>query len=190
MQPVLGEVATTNSFREFLQVFQYLLHTPATADIVTDYTVKHVTTISSGRSTSPHDLLDFVDAVFATVAVQAVSGRCDLCRCFRSCRPAAFSPDDGPVDHAVDVGELTACVEGIAGDGHRFVCAAKQLNSDFFAVDHQREFPLQAMTAVCQAPNAATATGRSYFRITMPSRIEEILRPCVDRMGVSVAAMI
>ena len=142
MQPVLSEVATTDSLRELLEVFQYLLNTPATADIVANYAVKHVTTISSGRSTGPHDLLDFVNAVFATVAVQAVNGRCDLCRCFRSCRPAAFCPDDGPVDHAVDVGELTDCVERIAADGQCFVGAAEQLNSDFFAVDQEREFPV------------------------------------------------
>ena len=46
------------------------------------------------------------------------------------------------------------------------------------------------MSAVCQTPNAATAAGRCYFRIAMPCRIEEILRPYVDRIGASVAAMI
>ena len=55
----------------------------------------------------------------------------------------------------IDVGELTDRVELIAGNGQCFVGAAEQLDSDFFAVDHQREFPVQAMAAVCQTPNAA-----------------------------------
>ena len=144
MQPMLAEIAAADAVRELLQVFGNLLDTPATADIVADNAVKHVATIGSGRSAGPHDLLDFVNAVFGTVAVEAVSEPSNLCRGFRGCRLAAFCPDDAPVDHAVDVGELTNGVELVAGDGQRFVGAAEQLDSDFFAVDLQREFLVQA----------------------------------------------
>ena len=99
---MLAEVAAADSVRELLQVFDNLLDAPATADIVADNAVKHVAAIGSGRSAVPHDLLDFVDAVFGTVAVEAVTvSPCQsCCRGFRSCRLAAFSPDNAPVDHA------------------------------------------------------------------------------------------
>ena len=109
-------------------MFENLLDAPTAAEVVADDAVKHIAAIATGRSAVAHDLLNFIDAVLGSAAVEAAA--IDRGDCFCGCSLAAFSPDKAPVDHAIDIGELTDRVEPVAGDGQCLVGAAKQFDSD------------------------------------------------------------
>src|SRR5437016_2432854 len=89
--------------------------------------VKHVRAVSSRRRSLTYNLLDLIDAVFASAAVEVVSikRRFFLFLCF-----TLLTPYNGPIKNFIDVGELLDGVEPIAGDRQRFVGAPKQLSCD------------------------------------------------------------
>src|SRR5262249_54976349 len=100
--------------------------------IVPDDRVKHVAAVRSRRSAFTDDLLNLIDAVFATAAVEAVAfaqyGLFD-------CSLAAFAPHNCPVEYFVDIGELLDGVEPVTSNGERFVGAPEQLGGNLLAIN-------------------------------------------------------
>ena len=95
--------------------------------------VKHVRAIGPGRRPFTYNLLDLIDAVPASAAVEAVSLRCGLVR--RRYSLTALAPHNGPIKYFVDVSERVSSIEPIACDRQRFIGAPEQLSGNLFAVD-------------------------------------------------------
>src|SRR6516225_5767587 len=94
--------------------------------------VKHIRAVSSRRRPFTYNLLDLIDAVLGSVAVEAVAiAQRDL---FRSSF-AALTPYDCPIKYFVDIDELLNGVEPITCDRQCFVGAPEQLSGDLLAVD-------------------------------------------------------
>src|SRR6266516_4338649 len=82
---------------------------------------------SPGRALA-HELLNLIDAITTATAIKTVaaavgcSNRFLRCCCFGF---AAFSPNDGPIKHPINIGELANSVEPVAGNRQSFVRAPK-----------------------------------------------------------------
>src|SRR5262249_56025647 len=152
-ETIFAQVAAADPIWILLQEFEDAIDLPAAADIMADDCVKHVRAISPGRRPFTYNLLDLIDAVPASAAVEAVSLRCGLF--WRRCSLTAFAPHNGPIKYFVDVSERVNSIEPIAGDRQCFIGAPEQLSRNLLAVHVQRELGVDRVP-FCQPPNTNT----------------------------------
>src|SRR5262249_20575447 len=109
---------------------------PTAADIVANDCVKHVGSVGSGRCPLTDNLLNLVDTVAATTAVEAISfDWFFLFLCFSS-----FTPYESPIKNFIDVLQLMDCrIERVARNSQGLISFPKQLDSHVLAVDRQCE---------------------------------------------------
>ena len=110
---------------------EYPIGFPAAADVMTNDGVEHGRSISSCRRSFTNNLLNLLDAVFQPLLSKPLP---PARRSHSSL--TAFAPDQTPIEHLIDVAELTDCrIERGAGDGQRLIGAPEQLGRNLFAVD-------------------------------------------------------
>ena len=131
-ETIFAQIAAADPVWILPKVCEDAIRLPSTADIMADDRVKHVRAVSSRRRPFTYNLLDLIDAVLGSVAVEAVAfARRDL---FCSSL-AAFAPHNCPIKYFVDIGELLDGIEPVSSDGERLVGAPEQLSGNLFAVD-------------------------------------------------------
>ena len=103
---------------------------------------------------------------------------------------AALTPHDGPIEGAIETRQLLDRVEPITGHGQHFWSAPAQLRDNLLAVDLDRVFLMHRVGAVVgQTQDQAAVAAWRYFRISMARRVEEILRPDVNRARAAMTAV-